>query len=146
VIEYLLCAWCWARCSIPAVVSRALLLCCLHCHYCDQIPGKSNSRKSLFWLTVLRYSPSWQRRHGGGSSRQLVTFASPVRKQGLINTGAQLIFSFVFSPGPQPVRWCRPQLAGPQPVGWCRPRLGWLLSLSTQSRNLNTHTQSTSPW
>lgn len=99
-IGYLLCAWCWARCSKSAVVSRTLLWWCLHSHCCDQRPGKRNLRKSLVWFMVLRYSPSWWGRHGSGSgsgsSRQLVTFASTVRRRGQMNTSAQLTFSFVF--------------------------------------------------
>jgi hypothetical protein len=79
--------------------------------HCVKIPDKGNSgRKELIVAHNLRVFVVGK---GGWQSLEAAAHtASIVRKQRGMNAGTQLPFSFLFSPGPQAMRWC------PPPLGW----------------------------
>lgn len=72
------------------------------------MPSKINLMKNLIeWLRVwcISVGKAWQLAYDVTTSAVRMTDAA-----------AQLPFSFVFSPGPQP-------------MGWCHPYAGWFLPL-----------------
>lgn len=89
-------------------------------------------RKGLFRLTVLEaHSPRphltmvrkswWQEVEAGGH------IACRVRKQRMMGACVQLPFSFLFSPGPQPIAWRYPQWADlPTTTSLIKIILHWL--------------------
>lgn len=62
-----------------------------------EMPGKGSSRKDSFWLTVPRFSPSWQGSPGNRRLRPVITSSMRQRKK---NVCVQFTFSFSFGPFP----------------------------------------------
>lgn len=88
---------------------HVLCISCLsHCY--DKLPNQRNlGERGFLWAPNLRVQSNmvgkaWWQEHEAG-----VTW-HPVRKQKEVNTGAQLSFSFLFSPVPQSMRWGCPRL------------------------------------
>lgn len=67
---------------------------------CNKTPGRG-----FIWFMVACCSPTWWGRHGGRSG-EAALMVPTVGKQREMNPGVQFFFSFLFSPGPQPVGWC----------------------------------------
>jgi hypothetical protein len=118
--------------TVPRVTSASQLtvpqVCLVLVSLLGQIPHKEPLKEVGFILAPsLRTQSIMVGRHGGRNMRQLLTL-HPQRGIGE-NTGAQLTFSFLFGPGPQP-------------MGWCRPYSVWVFLLQiTQSRNSYRHNQ-----
>lgn len=70
-----------------------------HCFH--KIPEEKQCKEGRL---ISALGSQW-RRHGSRSWRQLI-FESASRKQRVRNTVAQLTFSYLFIPRPQPTEWC----------------------------------------
>ena len=73
------------------------------------IPSGSNLRGGASLDSHIgEHSPSWWGRHSNRSVRRQVTWHLQSGSEAM-DAGAQLAFSFPFSPGPPPREWCRQQ-------------------------------------
>lgn len=77
-------------------------------HYCGQIRDKKQLREGRDHIG------SWfESLHHGGKVWQLITLHPRSGSRKAMSRDAQLALSFLFSPGPQPMAWCHPDLSEP---------------------------------